>query len=628
MQEGRRDEARRGFAASVAELPELADHALYHQGHLALEENGDVDEARAALGRLLVEHPDSVWRDAAAVDRGRIALRDGKPAEAATWFQPALDADDAETARAAKLGLAEARIATGDPGGAYALLDDLRGTGGEVGERARVLAEELEARGAATLGLDPDELRLRMARARLREGRPEAAREVLAPLLREGHPLRGEAALVVARSWGKASPAEASAAYGIAIESSRATDVAGTALFERGRAAWNRDEDGAADADFAALIERFPAHASAPEALYARARIAEAHGDAPTAIAFYEQVAVRFPESKLAEDCAWRAGYVRYEQGAYVEAARAFAALGARDDARYWHARSLDASGDREAGRDAFAALRASSPASYVAWWIDQRIGPPEHRPAYPRAGADVPQPAPPLGGAAAYHWSRGQVLTAIGLRRDAAREYAAVEAVTGPDPFLADAYREAGAWSNLVRLGIRLQQAGQPGQEATTFPRPYAPDFEQGGARAGVDPLLLVSMARQESLFDPQAVSPAGARGVLQLMPATAERVAGQSVDLRALYEPSFNIDLGARYFDGLLQRFGGRIVLAVAAYNAGPEAVDRWLARSPGVDGDEFVERITYRETRNYVKAVLRNYRTYHLLYGDGALPRPRLY
>jgi soluble lytic murein transglycosylase len=627
MQDGRRDEARRGFAESATALPELADHALYHQGRLALEA-GDVETARGAFERLLAEHPDSVWLAAAAVDRGRIALDEGSPSVAAGWFERALEAPDTETAAAARLGLAEARLSTGQPAAAYALLDELRGKGGAAGERARTLAEALEARGAAALGLDPDELRLRTARARLREGRPEPAREAVAPLLGPGHPLRGEAALVVARSWGKANPAEASAAYAIAIESSAATDVAGTALFERGRAAWNRDEDAAADADFAALVDRFPAHASVPEALYARARIAEARGDAAAAIAFYEQVATRFPGTRLGDDCGWRAAYVRYDRGAYGAAADAFAALGPRDEARYWRARALEATGDEEGARVAFAALRESSPGSYLAWWIDRRIGPAAGRPGDPPAEDGSARPAPPLGGAAAYHHSRGQILVAIGLRGDAVREYAAVEAVSGPDPFLVGAYREAEAWPNLVRLGIRLQQGGRAGYETATFPRPYVRDFEQGAARAGVDPLLLVAMARQESLFDPAAVSPAGARGVLQLMPATATLVAGRSVDTAALHDPSYNIGLGAQYFDGLLQRFGGRIVPAVAAYNAGPDAVDRWLARSAGVEGDQFVERITYRETRDYVKAVLRNYRTYHLLYGNGRLPRPLLY
>ena len=238
MRDGRSDEARQGFATSVRSVPELADHALYHQARLA-RAAGDDEEARDALGRLVVEHPDSVWLAAAAVDRGQIALDDGKADEAAAWFARATDAEDAATANAAKLGLAKADLARGRLGAAYQLADGLRGKPGVTGSEARTLGEALEARGPAALGIAPDELRLRTARARLREGRAAEAREVLAPLSREGNPLRGEAALIEARSYGKASPAEAAAAYEVAIRSSSAADVAGTALYERGKAAWN-----------------------------------------------------------------------------------------------------------------------------------------------------------------------------------------------------------------------------------------------------------------------------------------------------------------------------------------------------------------------------------------------------
>jgi len=437
---------------------------------------------------------------------------------------------------------------------------------------------------------------------------------------------------VVARSWGKASPAEADAAYEVAIRSSRAADVAGTARFERGRAAWNRNEDAAADRDFAALVERFPEHQSVPEALFARARIAETRGDPGAAIALYEEVVRRAPGSRLATDCAWRAAFVRHLEGDHTAAATAFAALPAdRDDAAYWRARALDASGDSAQARALWDELRTRKPETGFAWWIDRRMGVLDGRPTFgPSAGsAGAPPPAPPpLAGAAAYHYGRGRLLTSLGLRADAVRELQATEAATGPDPFLLDAYREAGAHGAAVRVAIRLDQAGRPGMERDLYPRPYGEEFTRGGVQAGVDPLLLASMARQESLFEATALSPAGARGVLQLMPGTAAQVAGAPVSPSALNDPSTNIALGARYMGGLLQRFDGRIVLAVAAYNAGPDAVDRWLARAPGVPGDEFVERISFRETRDYVKAVLRNYRAYHLLYGDGDLPSPRLF
>lgn len=218
-------------------------------------------------------------------------------------------------------------------------------------------------------------------------------------------------------------------------------------------------------------------------------------------------------------------------------------------------------------------------------------------------------------------------MLVVIGLRRDAVREFAAVEKSIGPDPYLLDAYRDAGAWDAMVRTAIRLQQSGRANLEEALYPRPFATELARSATAAGVDPLLLFAMARQESLFDPRAVSSAGAHGVLQLLPATASRVAGSPVDAAELDDPARNADLAARYLASLLARFDGRLVLAIAAYNAGPEAAERWRARRPDGPGDEVVEAITYRETREYVKAVLRNYRAYHLLYGD-ALPRPRLY
>jgi soluble lytic murein transglycosylase len=624
--QGRRDDARRDYAEAARTLPEIADHALFQQARLA-HEAGDDDAARTAIDRLLIEHPDSVWRDDAVVDRARLALDAGDANDAASWFARATSADDGATAAAAKLGLAQAEAARGRPAVAYELVDPLRGRAG-VGTDARTLGESLEALGPVVLGIAADELALRQARARLREGRAAETRTALAPLLLDGQRLRAEAALIAARSWGKAAPVEAAAAYEVAITTSSAADVAGTALFERAKLAWNRDDDAAADRDFALLVERFPAHQNAAEALAGRARIAEARGDTTTAIALHEQVVARYPDTRFAADSAWRAGFVRWQQGAFADAATAFATLGARDDARYWRARALAAAGDDDAARAELEALRASSPASFYAWWVDERLGAPRTRPDFPRADRRTTRTQPPsLTGAAASHDVRGRVLVAIGLPRDATREYAAVEKVIGPDPYLLDAYRDAGAWDALVRTAIRLQQSGRSGLEESLYPRPFAGEFTRSGAAAGIDPLLLVAMARQESLFDPRATSSAGAHGLLQLLPATAARVAGTPITADGLDDPAQNIDLGARYLASLLARFDGRLVLAVAAYNAGPEAAERWRARKPDGPGDEVVESISYRETREYVKAVLRNYRTYHLLFG-GTLPRPRLY
>ena len=131
------------------------------------------------------------------------------------------------------------------------------------------------------------------------------------------------------------------------------------------------------------------------------------------------------------------------------------------------------------------------------------------------------------------------------------------------------------------------------------------------------------MAIARRESAFFPQAHSPVGARGLMQIMPATGRQVAsalGRPHTRAELYEVEHNILLGSAYYRQLLDRFAGNRVYALAAYNAGPHRVDRWRnAKGQGVPVDVWVETIPYRETRNYVKNVLSYNVVFQYLLGD---------
>jgi soluble lytic murein transglycosylase len=129
------------------------------------------------------------------------------------------------------------------------------------------------------------------------------------------------------------------------------------------------------------------------------------------------------------------------------------------------------------------------------------------------------------------------------------------------------------------------------------------------------VDPYLVIALMRQESAFNVRARSRVGAVGLMQVMPATARRFA--RVGKAQLMDPRTNVKVGVRYFSGLLQRFGGEAELALAAYNAGPERVEQWLARYPADDRLLFVDLIPFRETREYVASIARNYYWYRELY-----------
>lgn len=141
-------------------------------------------------------------------------------------------------------------------------------------------------------------------------------------------------------------------------------------------------------------------------------------------------------------------------------------------------------------------------------------------------------------------------------------------------------------------------------------FPLAYHDEFRQSAAEYQLDPLLLMSIARRESAFNSHARSPVGARGLMQMMPATAKQVAKEKaftlVDDAELLNYDVNINLATYYVSSLLEKYQGNLIAALAGYNAGPNKVDRWLKSAP-VTFDQFIESIPYRETREYVKAVL---------------------
>jgi len=187
-------------------------------------------------------------------------------------------------------------------------------------------------------------------------------------------------------------------------------------------------------------------------------------------------------------------------------------------------------------------------------------------------------------------------------------------------------------AWSNglaergfgpaAVRLGWQaFARAPADGRTLRAiWPWPNRAAVEAEAAEFGLDPLVFAALVRQESIFDAEALSPAGARGLAQLLPSTAA-ITARGLDV-AFYQdwitlPDLNLHLGAAHFAELLRQFGGRLDAAIAAYNAGSRPVGRWL-RLPGADDpDQFLEGITFPETRGYVRSVLRNRTLYAALY-----------
>jgi soluble lytic murein transglycosylase len=153
-------------------------------------------------------------------------------------------------------------------------------------------------------------------------------------------------------------------------------------------------------------------------------------------------------------------------------------------------------------------------------------------------------------------------------------------------------------------------------------FPLPWGGELQRRAELHGIDPYLVAGLIRQESEFDPNARSRAGALGLMQIMPATGRSLARKAgIDRHStqhLFNPERSLSLGTLHFRAVLDRFGGDLVQTLAGYNAGENRVEQWLPRENFEEPAEFVESIPFTETRGYVQSVLRNAEVYRWLYG----------
>jgi soluble lytic murein transglycosylase len=152
-------------------------------------------------------------------------------------------------------------------------------------------------------------------------------------------------------------------------------------------------------------------------------------------------------------------------------------------------------------------------------------------------------------------------------------------------------------------------------------FPRPYWTDVQRQSLANSLDPYLVASLIRQESEFNPGAVSSANAYGLMQLLPQVGKGEAKAAhikhFSTASLLVPTTNIQLGTHYFKEMVRQYNGQVEYALAAYNAGSNRVDDWLQSGHYHDVPEFVESIPFTETREYVQAIVRNAKVYQRLY-----------
>ncbi len=636
-------EAAEAFRAEGGALPEAVRADAEKRRAFALARAGRCAEARPLLARLGGGRSGDEGALARAL-AAECALAAGElEAAVAELRQVVAQAAGPVDVFAARLELASALEGRGDRAGAADALEAaLRDRPGhpeqsEAYARLRALGRAPQANAVP----DP----IARAEAALEANRPA---EALAALDRAPRPttraararllhLRGMALYADRTRYEEAARVLAQAAR---LGGPDAVDDA----FHAARATSRAGDEKRAIAAYGRLVRAHRDHPRAAEAAYLAAYLKLSAGGARPHRDMERFVAGPFAAQRPgdARNGLWLLGFHFFERGQHALAVSYLTRYLERVEApldvaraHYWLGRSYEALGNEAARTELIAALH-HEPLGWYAQLAHRRlvamgvvdVGPfPATAPGEPSAaeadGPPVELPAP-----IAFYQRVGLVEDAVaGLR-------AAEDAIRAASPrakgleALQRAYALVGEFTRPFRLAsiVGGRFADPPLGEAraiwdAAYPRPYGDVVAAEAERQGVPIEHVYATMRQESAFDPRAVSHAGAIGLLQLMPATAERAAarlGLPFHRDLLFEPVWNVRLGVAEMAALSQRWGRRLPLVIAAYNAGSHRVEAWLRASGPIETDRFVERIPYDETRNYVRRVVGHFARYRFLRG----------
>ncbi len=402
-----------------------------------------------------------------------------------------------------------------------------------------------------------------------------------------------------------------------------------------------RNQDDSADVKqiIGEMESRFPRSPWLAEALFSAGNMSLLDRDFPSAIQYYSELAARFPSDRHASTAHWRSGWLSYRLGLYPEAERIFDEQirlypGASETvaALYWRGRLYETRDRQPSQAVANYLLIVRDYRHYFYAQLARRrlaaLGNTQAA-AEPQLDHIRPLPEPRLVDAFpadSPHLAKARLVANAGLN-----EYVGDEIRADPEFAAMGSLAEAQIYSSYGETfrAIRAAKRGLPNAAAAPiesvplvywrilFPEPWWQTIEAESARNHLDPYLVASLIRQESEFNPRAISYANAYGLMQLLPSVGRKMAREEGIARfrafQLLDPSLNLRLGTRYLREMLDRFGGVEEYALAAYNAGDNRVAEWQAAGPYSGIDEFVESIPFTQTREYVEAILRNKETY---------------
>ncbi|HET6935392.1 MAG TPA: transglycosylase SLT domain-containing protein [Candidatus Angelobacter sp.] len=382
------------------------------------------------------------------------------------------------------------------------------------------------------------------------------------------------------------------------------------------------------------------------EALLSAGNMYMLKNDFDTGSKFYAEIFQRQPKGRFSPYAHWKTAWLTYRTGKKEEAARLFdeqlelyPASAEVPAALYWRGRLAEEEGNQPVARAYYQKLSENYRFFYYANLGRDRlvklgfenIGDPAVLDKLPPLAALPRDWEPPQDNV---RIQKAQLLANGALYDFAVKEVQAASPGSPPweAKLLADVYADQGSYIHAIEalkravpayFSAELSQIPRPVWEGL-FPRPFWEDLRKNALINHLDPYVVASLIRQESEFNPLAISRANAMGLMQLLPNVGKGVAREMrihhFSSDNLLVANTNLQLGTRYFKHMVDHYDGQVEYALAAYNAGEDRVDEWRKNGNFHDVQEFVESIPFTETREYVQAIMRNAVLYKLLYPKG--------
>ncbi|HET6181765.1 MAG TPA: transglycosylase SLT domain-containing protein [Candidatus Sulfotelmatobacter sp.] len=620
---------------------DLGDYVAYYLGTCYLQ-TGRQGEALATLANFATTYPDSLLVRDAHLSYASALLTEGRASEAAEMLEK-----DRLPARAdIELALGRAYEALGQNAKAIEALANVyynMPTAPEA-DAANAELKKLPSVPAATPAQRKTRADLLMKARRYNDAADEY-RDQLAHAEAEG---RAAVTLALADALHRGGR-NREARSELTTLPGATPDQGAQRLYILGEIAWALDENENFYRTVDDLRKLAPTSSWLEAALLSVANLHLVHHEYDQALDAFRELQQRFPTGSRASYAHWKAAWLTLRQGRNDDAKKAFdeqialyPSSNETSAALYWRARLAEEDQQPAMARAYYQKLSDRYRNYYYAELGRQRL---QKLPA----AAETPgqytllDHIPPLDNgqkivladppADDLHLQKAELLGNGGLVDFAVRELQAAASADGGNwgpAETAQLYTDTGHYDRALEVmkrnvpsyfAVEIPTLPRPYWEAL-FPRPYWTDLKRFSIANGLDPYLVASLIRQESEFNPVAVSRANAVGLMQLLPRTGKLVAGQEKLKRyapsQLYTAPVNLQLGTRYFRGMVDKFGGSFAYALAAYNAGSDRVEEWLGQGKYRDEQEFVESIPFTETREYVQAILRNANVYKQLYG----------